>query len=253
MAVLTALGLMAAAGGLFGPAGAAGDDFRIENRVYVSNQRQPDAHSTTIFYGGVIYDFLDEPAEIVIFEKASQRFILLDPGRRVTSELSTSEITAFLARIRRRAMQHPEALVRFLADPAFAERFDKATGELTLENKWLTYRARLSAASPEVARQYREFSDRFAQLNSVLNPAARPPFARLCLNEALASRQATASAIDLSVTPTKGGKTAIVRSRHDLTASLSAADLKRVAEAREALTTFQPVSFEQYHKGRHHE
>jgi hypothetical protein len=243
-----ALALLAGLAGTLGTSPAAADNFRIENRVYFGNQEQPETHSTTLFYAGIIYDFLDEPAEVAMFDKAGERFILLDLHRRITTEISTADVAAFVARIHERASRHPEPSVQFLAEPTFAERLDTAGGELTLTSEWLIYRVRLSAASPAVARQYREFSDWYAKLSTVLNPSVRPPAARLRLNEALERQQATPREVELTITPKKAGKGTTVHSKHDLTASLTAADLTRIAEARGALRTFQPVSFEQYRK-----
>jgi len=253
--ILAALAALALLAGFAHPEGtrlgmreAAGADFRIENRVYVGGQKEPAVHSRTIFYGGLIYDFLDQPAEVVVFDKAGGRFMLLDFRRRVMAELSAADVAAFVTRIQAQAANHVDPWVRFLAEPALTERMDAATGELTLSGEWLTYRARLADASPAVVRQYREFSDWYAELNAALNPAARPPFARLRLNEALARHQATAREVELTITPKKGAKTTI-QSRHELATALTPADLNRIAEAREALRTFQTVKFTEYHKG----
>ena len=40
-----------------------GEDFRIENSVYLGSQKEPRIRSTTIFCGGVVYDYLEEPAD----------------------------------------------------------------------------------------------------------------------------------------------------------------------------------------------
>jgi hypothetical protein len=54
--------------------------------------------------------------------------------------------------------------------------------------------------------------------------------------------------VELTITPKKGAKTTI-QSRHELATALTPADLNRIAEAREALRTFQTVKFTEYHKG----
>jgi hypothetical protein len=246
LATVAALAPLAGLGGPLGIREAAGVDFRIENRVYVGGRQEPQVHSTTMFYGGLIYDFLDQPAEAVVFDKAGGRFSLLDFRRRVAADLSAADVAAFVTRIREQVAHHPDPWVRFLAEPALEERMDGAA--LVLSGEWLTYRARLAEASPAVARQYREFSDWYAELNTVLHPTARPPFARLRLDEALACHQATAREVELTTTSKKGVKTTI-HSRHELATALTPADLKRIAEAREAQRTFQTVKFEEYHKG----
>ena len=162
--------LAAGLGALAGPARAAAEDFRLENRVYAGDEEQAKTQSTTIFYHGVIYDFLDDPAKVVIFDKPSKRFIMLDPRRRMTAELSTAEVAAFLARLKQRALHQPDPAIQFQAEPKLTERFDSAGATLTLSSEWLTYRARLATVSPTIAKQYREFSDWYAGCNTVLSP-----------------------------------------------------------------------------------
>ncbi|HPP52445.1 MAG TPA: hypothetical protein PK777_05810, partial [Thermoguttaceae bacterium] len=48
-------------------------DFRMENKVYLGQQREPSVETTTIFYNGAVYDFLKKPPEITIFEKDHSR------------------------------------------------------------------------------------------------------------------------------------------------------------------------------------
>jgi len=37
---------------------ARGEDFRVENKVFMGNDSEAKILSSTIFYGGVVYDFL---------------------------------------------------------------------------------------------------------------------------------------------------------------------------------------------------
>ncbi len=244
-AILAAAGLLLAAGL------AKGDDFRVLNRVYVGEQREPASQSTTIFHDGIIFDFLDDPAETVIFDPARGQFMLLDLRRRMTAQLGTTEIAAAMTQFRRQAMamKKPDPLLQFLVEPTFAEQVDRGGTTLTLAGKWMSYRARLFSVSATLAGQYREFSDWYAQLNMVLDPAARPPFARMKLDDALARHNAVAQEVKVAVKSSKGGKPTTLRSTHELAVRLTAADLERVAKARDALRTFQQVGVEQFYKG----
>ena len=60
-----------------------GEDFRVDNVVYVGDQKEPSSQSATIFSGGVVYDCLKTPPEIVVFDKTTGQFVLLNPTRRV--------------------------------------------------------------------------------------------------------------------------------------------------------------------------
>jgi hypothetical protein len=234
------------------PAWSRGDDFRVENRVYADEQRQLNSHSTTIFHGDAVYDFLTEPAEIVVFDKAGSKFVLLDLRRRVRTELRTVEVTAFVNRIREWAYDHPDPLLHFQGDPKFDEQFDAKSVQLTLKSPLMIYEARLARSSEAVSRQYRQFCDWYAELNTVLSSGSRPPFARLMLDEAIARRNATVREVKLTIIPPSKPGTSMaamtVSSRHELTPTLSAEDLRRVEQAREHMRNFTLVKFADYHK-----
>ena len=91
--------VLAAALFLFSCHGTAGEaaqaaDFRVDNTVFVEGQSQPQSQGVTIFHEGLVYDFLNEPAEVIVFDKAQRRFILLDIGRHVRSEISIDDVQA---------------------------------------------------------------------------------------------------------------------------------------------------------------
>ena len=102
-------------------------DFRVDNRVFVEGQSQPQSQGVTIFHEGLVYDFLNEPAEVIVFDKAHRRFILLDLARHVRSEISTDDVQAFVDRVKQRLAGHPNPNVKWLADPSFEESFDRET------------------------------------------------------------------------------------------------------------------------------
>ena len=67
-------------------------DFRVDNAVFAEGQSQPQSQGVTIFHEGLVYDFLNEPAEVIVFDKAHRRFILLDLSRHVRSEISIDDV-----------------------------------------------------------------------------------------------------------------------------------------------------------------
>jgi len=228
---------------------ACGKDFRVENKVFSGNRKEPVSRSTTLFLNGVVYDYLDDPDEVIVFDKAEGRFVLLGMDRKVRSELTTQEVQALTNRLRQIASNQPDPFVRFLADPNFSQQYDSASGELVLASSWMTYRVVLAVAeSPTVAQQYREFSDWYARLSSLLNPGSKPPAARLAVNEALARRNAIAREVYLTLSPKKGFPTTRIeiRSEHQLTPEVGAEDTVRVGQTRQFMDIFLPVSFEKY-------
>jgi hypothetical protein len=230
---------------------ATSEDFRVENKVFFGSGKRADNRSTTIFRDGTVYDYLEEPAEVVVFDKRGGRFVLLDMARRVRAELTTEEVLAFTERLQHRAEAQQDPLMRFLAAPQLDEQFDAASGELTLSSPWVTYRLLLvDTQSQAISQQYREFSDWYARLNTLLSPGSKPPFARLAVNEALAKRQAVAREVHLTLTTKRGfpPTRTTIRSSHRLVRRLAEADLDRVAQTRQFMRIFQPVEFEQYRR-----
>jgi hypothetical protein len=227
------------------PASAA--DFRVSNAVFVEGESGPQCQSVTIFHAGLVYDFLADPAEIIVFDKPHGRFVLLDLGRRVQSGLSTDEVEAFIERAKRLlAGSKNPAQIRWLADPKFDETFDNQTSEVTLRGDSMTYQAKVLATGPEVAAQYRDFSDWYAKFNHVLNPESRPPFPRMILDAALERNHGIAKEVRLASNFAKNHPPVKITSRHELAGQLDASDKKRVADAREDMTGFKQVSLNEY-------
>ncbi|NQU25937.1 MAG: hypothetical protein HQ567_32000 [Candidatus Nealsonbacteria bacterium] len=237
--------------------GAAGEepreDFRVENQVFLGDSKTPYCRTTTIFHQGMVYDFLDDPAEIIVLDKQAGRFVLLDTVHKLTTELTIDDVIQFTKRLQQSAENHSDPFVNFLAAPTFYERFDKEADELSLSSSWMTYRLQLlKPKSPAIVAQYREFADCYARLNPMLHPGARPPFARLLVNEAMQRYAAIAQRVHLSLSPKKTfpPTRTIIRSEHELTRQMAKADLDRVTQTRQFMDIFKPVSLEQYRKAR---
>jgi hypothetical protein len=224
-------------------------DFRIENQVFVGKKKEPAAKSTTIFYRGVVYDFLAAPAEVTIYDPAENRFILLDLDRKLKTELGTGTIEKMLKRITKLAAKSKDPKIQFLYHPMFRESFDKKTGELVLEADPMTYRVKGEATgSEDLARQYRRFSDAYAKLNTYLRPGSRPPFARLIVNEALEKRKEIPKEIVLILKMHRGLKLRpdTLRSEHRLIKRLLESDHRRIKQAGEQMAKFKAVGFREY-------
>jgi len=247
IAVVFILVFVAAMGLPCGP--ARGEDFRVENKVFVGGDSEPKIQSSTIFYEGVVYDFLEKPREITVFDKARKRFVLLDPARRLRTDVSTDEVEALNHNLKVWAVSQRDATVRFLGNPKFEESVDAKTGALVFDSPWVTYRvAAEPAASEEIARQYREFSDWYIQLNARLHPGYKQTFARLIVNEALEKRKAVPREVHLTIKSKLPFQKTTARSEHQLIRRLLQSDRDRVAQTDEFMAIFQPVAFEQYQK-----
>ncbi len=247
VAFLTAIGTLAA---VSTPAPMLAEDFRVDNAVYEGDQKDPISQSVTIFHGGVVYDCMTAPAETVVFDEVADRFVLLNPARRIRAELTTSELAALVDRLQKLALKNDDAVVRFLAAPKFHERTDETSGDLILSSPLVTYRVTLAPQSnASIVTQYHEFCDYYARLNSLLSSGSRPPFGRLVVNAAMAQRNATASQVVLTIASENDPKPqTVVRSEHRVVDPLTQDDLERISQIREQMEGFQSVGFNQYRK-----
>ena len=99
-------------------------DFRVDNRVYSGDSKEPESQSCTVFHQAVVYDFLQNPAETIVFDKAFGRFVIFDDTRQIRTELGTNELERFTQKMKDRAVKRQDPLMQFLAEPIFEERYD---------------------------------------------------------------------------------------------------------------------------------
>ena len=230
---------------------ASADEFRMVNRVYVGSEKEPTSQSTTIFHKRTVYDFLESPAEITIFDPDRDRIILLNTKKKLKTELTTDEVAKFASRLKEWAQHHTNPFLKFMGSPRFEETFDDVSRELEFESPWVVYHLKTEdAESSEIAAQYKEFSDWLAKLNTLINPGAYPPYARMLVNAALAKRNEVPAEVRLNLKP-KGRlqlRPISLRSEHHLVRRLVESDRRRVAQAAEYMSMFNSVSFNEYQK-----
>jgi len=246
-----ALPLLLAVGAFGARAPAAQPRFRVENKVFVEGEKEPRIRTTTIFYDGVVYDFLEDPAEITVLDVARGRFVLLDRTRKVRTELTTRRVADFSQRLKKWAQGQSDPFLKFLADPQFDVQHDEATGESSFTSPWMTYRLiTIDANSGDISRQYREYSDWYCQLNALLNPGTRPPFARMIVNAALEQRGRFPGEVHLTLRPKKGllAKQITARSEHLLVRRLVESDLQRIAQTGRLMALYTAVDFKEYQR-----
>lgn len=234
---------------------AAADDFHIDNRMYYTphDKREKPVETTTLFASGRVYDFMQAPDETIVFDPSQDLIVLLDPNRRMMTQITTGEVSTEITKLREAAQNHKSEAVREAAAAKFSETVDPQTGILKLANRWMRYEVEtMPPKQPQVARQYAEFADWIAQLNSLLNPPS-PPFPRLALNRVLRQRQELPVKITLTITSeektTLGRpKEITIRSEHTILMELAKRDHERIEEAGRQMHTFEKVAFDEYHR-----
>ncbi|MBN2023968.1 MAG: hypothetical protein JW809_14385 [Pirellulales bacterium] len=224
-------------------------DFRVENKVFAGSAKEPVSRSTTLFHGGVVYDFLVEPNEVTVFDPARGRFWMLDPSRRLKTELTFETIDKAMSGLKSRAAAGKDEKLQFLCNPTFEQATDETNGELVFSSPWVTYRViGEKADAPEIASQYRAFSDWSAKLNAFLRPGSQPPFARMIVNEALAAREESPRKVELTSVRKQGliARRTSIHSEHLLSRRLLESDRRRVAQTDEYMAIFSPVGPKEY-------
>lgn len=228
---------------------ATAEEFRVETQVFSGKETTPVSETVTLFSAGRAYDFLTKPNEVTVYDKTGGRVVLLDPARKVRTEIKYEKLNDFMGTLQSWAARQPDPLLKFAADPRFEQSLDESTSTLNFSNTFMTYQLTTAKAPTEsMARQYREFCDISVRLNAITNPGSIPPFPRLLVNEALAKAELIPQQVHLTIAPRQrfGGKPIQMRTEHRLINRLSEADSRRINETGELLVTFTPVSLQAY-------
>lgn len=175
---------------------------------------EPLARSTTLFHAGRAFDHLESSDEIVVFEPAHGRFVLLDPAREAQTEITFAQIENLVHGATHRAKQYVQQaearrdsqekdlikLVKSQLEPPFREQYDPTVNTLSLECDAIRYTvATAPSADAAVVKQYTRYADWTARLNFVLYPQASPPEPRLRLNAALSRLQVLPVRVKLEI------------------------------------------------------
>jgi hypothetical protein len=217
-------------------------EFRIETDVYIGEEETAASHTVTLFEKAAVYDFSDNPKQIVIYRGESEgrpaQFILLDPKSQRRTDIEVDRVEKLMEKLTRWAAAQKDPMMQFHAAPSFEEKFDVEGRRLTLSSPQWTYRAATIAADNEPAlKRYQEFTDRYAELTAMLYKSP-PPAPRQALNAALAKH----GVVPVEIQRTTGGddKNA-VRTTHLFSWRLSREDRSRLDEAQAFLANFKKV------------
>jgi hypothetical protein len=230
----------------------AEEEFRVETRVYVGGEAEVKAENLTIFAQGWVYDFLDKPAEITILNKSRTKFHLIDPSRRIRTEVTTEAVKASIIEIKERGGAKNDPFAKFLVDPRFDERVEASSNRRIFESPWIVYRVAAKRSEDEDRLgQFYDFSDWFTKLNVCLNPQYRQVFVRLAVNESLRSHGELPYEVELSYLGPKGKSQKITaRSVHKYSKGLDQSDRDRVEQADQFLEILPAVKLAEYRKKR---
>lgn len=230
---------------------------RVESELFIDAADEPVARSLTLFHEGVAWDFLELPAgdadddaamqltEIVLHDPARERIVVIDPERRIKTEIPLIRLERLSVSLARWARESDDRLVRWAGGPDVADGIEEADGRLELAGPRVRYAVELvDAPSPEAAETYRRFADTAILLKALLQPGGIPPFPRLALNERLGDCDSIPAEVTLEVESRAGllgSGTDRFRSVHRSHPRLLASDQARLEEARGAVASAERV------------
>jgi hypothetical protein len=248
------LSALSAAAILFTAGAARSEDFHVESKVFKLGDKKPMIETTTLFVKDIVYDFLKDPQgqkdpEVTILDPHGRRFIVLDPQRKLCTEVSLDDVKEFAKKLRLEAAGHPDPLLNFLSNPNFTEKTDG--GQLEFTSPWMVYRLKtVPAKSAGIARQYAEFSFWHSQLNIMINPGSLPPFGRIAVSEKLEERTLLPVEVFMKVSPKGPAQELSLRAEHRFQWTLLESDRKQIDDAQKQFKVFRQVTLQDYNARR---
>ena len=219
-----------------------GDDFRIETKVALKGKVVTE--NLTLFYGVRVYDFMGESSDITVFDPTRSRFLLLDPNRKIRTEVKVSDVVAFMQRLRSWAREEQDPFMNFLADPKFDQKEDQQNHLITLTSPYMSYKLfSITAPNDEVARQENKFSDWYAQLSTMATVGKMPPFPRMMVNSLLKQHRAIPTEVKLTL---HLKEEVSLQSDHKVNWRLLEDDLQMIRRVDGYMAQFKAVPFEEY-------
>lgn len=223
--------------------------FRVDNvSRFIKNERENQFRSSTVFCDGMAYDFVGDNGEIVVYSFALRKFALIDPIRRICTEIDEAEIDRFLERIKSIIREKRDGFASFMTQPEF--EISEKNDETFFQSKWIDYHITSKPFDDEqVADLYFRFCDAMGKLNVYMNPGVVTPLARIEANRRFAERSLFPERVSADIYP-KGKtiftKTVQIDSVASLSRRLSERDRNRINRAIQFGAQFTVVSFKTY-------
>lgn len=226
--------------------------FRVDSVVKFSRNEDEERSfkTSSVFFDDFAFDFIGDNGEIIIYSFSEKKFALIDPIRRLRTEVDAEEIDRFLENVKPLLEKRNDAFCAFMLDPVF--EVSRKEDELLFQSKWIDYRATTRAFDdPKVAVAYFDFANALCKLNVFMNPGSITPLARLAVNRRFQEEARFPENLIVDVYPK--GKMFFNRSFHasneyKLARRLSEKDRNRVMRAIHFSAQFPEVNFRTYYK-----
>jgi len=226
--------------------------FRVDAVVKFSRNEDEERsfRTSSVFFDDFAFDFIGDNGEIIIYSFSEKKFALIDPIRRLRTEVDAEEIERFLENVKPLLEKRDDAFCAFMLEPTF--EVSRKEDELLFQSKWIDYRATTRAFDdPQIADAYFDFANALCKLNVFMNPGSVTPLARLELNRRFQEEARFPEKLVVDVYPK--GKMFFNRSfqasnEYKLARRLSEKDRNRVMRAIHFAAQFQEVNFRTYYQ-----
>ena len=232
---------------------ATGGGFRIDSTLRIEKGEEiTEIKTSTIFSEAMVFDFIGDNGEVIIYDRGKRLFTLLDPIHRIQTELSGDDIDRFLLNIRERIREKKDKFCLFMIEPVFELSKNDEAGDLLFQSKWVDYRIKTrSFDEASLADDYFSFSNASCGLNVYQNPGTLTPLARMKVNEILQKEERFPALIRLTVYP-KGkwlfARIIEIESEHKIVRRLSEDDRGKIIRALHFAKQFPKMTFGKYYK-----
>ena len=226
--------------------------FRVDAVVKFSRNEDEERsfRTSSVFFDDLAFDFIGDNGEIIIYSFSEKKFALIDPIRRLRTEVDAEEIDRFLENVKPLLEERDDAFCAFMLEPTF--EVSRKEDELLFQSKWIDYRATTRVFDdPKIADAYFDFANALCKLNVFMNPGSITPLARLEINRRFQDETRFPEKLVVDVYPK--GKMFFNRSfqasnEYKLARRLSEKDRNRVMRAIHFAAQFQEVSFRTYYQ-----
>jgi hypothetical protein len=222
--------------------------FRIDNRVVTE---ETIVKGVTIYYDGLVYDFLDDHGQMTIYDKTAGTFILLDPSCRLKTVVTTGTLAEDFEQRRETYRKSDSPFQNYLADPFFEESsYEEQSGLMFFRSPWVVYRFEtVTLNDPVVSEAYYDFCRQFTLLN-IRTSGLPSPMIRKELNPAIEQNQRFPGKVNMTLYPK--GKVIIAQraihaeSTHTFVRRLQSTDEAKVEQANRYRERFREVPLDDY-------
>ncbi|MBQ7814281.1 MAG: hypothetical protein IJ387_07310 [Thermoguttaceae bacterium] len=226
--------------------------FRVDAVVKFSRNEDEERsfRTSSVFFDDFAFDFIGDNGEIIVYSFSEKKFALIDPIRRLRTEVDAEEIDRFLENVKPLLEKRNDAFCAFMLEPSF--EVSRKEDELLFQSKWIDYRATTRVFDdPKIAAAYFDFANALCKLNVFMNPGSVTPLARLELNRRFQEEARFPEKLVVDVYPK--GKMFFNRSfqasnEYKLARRLSEKDRNRVMRAIHFAAQFQEVNFRTYYQ-----